>query len=131
MTEPTSEFDFYDTTPDVIQTTREQPVEPVVMEMEDDCADKIPMYEVGESAEHNNLTPSRPRRYLGPLSFYYEKLYVDVIEEQATGTAVNPSTLSEDTARNNIYETRTSAEKLWLPNQSNSQVPSFHKLRLK
>ena len=70
--------------------------------MEDDCADEIPVYEVGESAEQIKLTPSRPRRYAGPLSFCVDRLYVDVIEEQATWSAVYPSTLIDDTARNNI-----------------------------
>ena len=97
-----TEFDFYDTKAVLIQGTREQPAEPVVMELEDDCADEIPVYDVGESAEHYNLAPSRPRRNVGPLIFYGERLYVDVIDEQATRTAVNPSTISEDTARNNI-----------------------------
>ena len=104
LTEPLSAFDFYDNTPDAIQATRNQLAEPVKLELEEDFADEIPVYEVGESPERSNLVPSRPRRNVGPLKRYGESLHTDVIVQERLGTADKLFTLSEDMASDNISE---------------------------
>ena len=63
---------------------------------------------MGESSpERNFLIPSRPMRNVGPPNFYSKRLFVDVIGEQASGTADNTFTLSDvisDTVSDVIFE---------------------------
>ena len=89
----------------MIQTTNVQPAQPVVLQLENDSAEENPVYEMGElSPEQNLLTPSITRRNVVPPKFYGERLYIDVIGEQASGTAGNPFTLSKETVSDNIFE---------------------------
>ena len=101
----------------------------MVLELEDDSADEVPVYEVGESPERINLISSRPRKNVEPPNIYGEMLYTVVIGEQETGAAVTPSPLMGTLPAITSRKMRRSAENFWSPNQLNSQGPSFHMFR--
>ena len=96
----------------------------MVLELEHESSEDIPVHEVGESSpERNFLIPSRARRNVEPPKFYDEKLYKDVIEEQTSGKADNPFTFSEDTDSHIIFENESECREVLVTQSSEQHSP--------
>ena len=85
----------------------------MVLELEDDSAEELPVYEKRDSPERNNLIFSRLGRNIGPPKIYRKRLYTDIIGEQATGQQITLSHTVWTLLATISWKIRGSAGNVW------------------